>query len=261
MEFLPMEKSQIPPLSEMLKLYYSEGEMVEIASVFDVSLSDAGRAEGLSWLAVARQLVERVDHGNRYEMLKSLLSALEQRNKTAIGQTDWESREAHRCASPKIESLLASLGEPGIAREIVVGENKPFSAKSEVREFLEKAQTEVYIIDPYIGMGTLDCLRTVKHPIRLLTGSHQNSIESGFDVALRAFQAEGFQVMIKQHSKLHDRHLVFNDRCWLVGSSLKDAGRKAFHTTEIIDCKAEVLRALNEKWVAAGAYSMGQKTT
>ena len=77
-----------------------------------------------SWLAAARQLVDRIDHGNHYEMLESLLSALEQRNKTAIAHTNWERREAHQYATPKIEQLAAALGEPGIAREIVVAEKK-----------------------------------------------------------------------------------------------------------------------------------------
>ena len=43
-------------------------------------------------------------------------------------------------------------------------------------------------------------------------------------------------------------------RCWLVGPSLKDAGKKAFHTMEIVDAKAEVLAALEAKCGAASAY-------
>jgi len=142
------------------------------------------------------------------------------------------------------------LGEPGIAREVVIAEDRPFTAKAEVREFLEKAETEIFVVDPYIGVGTLDCLRTAKCPIRVLTGAYGNSIENGFEAALKAFQSEGFQIEIRQHVKLRDRHFVFNERCWLVGSSLKDAGRKAFHITEIVDSKAEVVAALEAKWAA-----------
>lgn len=52
----------------------------------------------------------------------------------------------------------------------------------------------------------------------------------------------------------HDRHIAFNERCWLVGSSHKDAGKKAFHTTEIVDAKAEVVAALEAKWDAGLLY-------
>jgi hypothetical protein len=65
---------------------------------------------------------------------------------------------------------------------------------------------------------------------------------------------EGFQVEVKRARMLHDRHLVFNDRCWLVGSSLKDAGKKPFHCMEIVDLKAVVIQALEAKWSAAAAY-------
>jgi len=253
---LPVDKSHIPVLAEVLELYYSFDELMEMASIFDVNFPEEAiwRSGRFNWLAAARQLVERIDHGNHYKMLESLLSALEQRNKTAIARTDWERRDAHQCATPKIEQLAAALGEPGIAREIVVAEEKPFTAKAEVREFLERAETPILVVDPYVGVGTLDCLRTMKFPIRLLTGSHGNSVEAGFEAALKAFQAEGFQIEVRQHGKLHDRHLAFNERCWLVGSSLKDAGKKAFHTTEIVDAKVEVLAALEAKWNSASAY-------
>jgi hypothetical protein len=187
-------------------------------------------------------------------MLVSLLDAIEQRNMTAIARTDWERRDAHETARRKVEKLIADLREPGIAREIVVSENKPFTAKAEVREFLEKAETEIFVVDPYVGFGTLDCLRSVKSPIRLLTGSHANSIEDGFENALNAFRAEGFQIQVRRHAKLHDRHVIFNERCWLIGSSLKDAGRKAFHTMEIVDSKAQVIAALEAKWAAGATY-------
>jgi hypothetical protein len=117
-----MDKSHIPILAEVLELYYTYGELMEMAAIFDVTFSgDAFRTnQNFNWLAAARQLVERIDHGNHYKMLESILGALEQRNKTAIARTDWERRDAHQCATPKIEKLVAALGDPGVAREIVV---------------------------------------------------------------------------------------------------------------------------------------------
>jgi hypothetical protein len=251
-----MDKSHIPVLAEVLELYYTHDELMEMAAIFDVKFENSvvWKTRNFNWLGAARQLVEQIDHGNHYQMLESILDALEQRNKTAIGRTDWERREAHQYATPKIEKLMAALREPGVAREIVVAEDKPFTAKSEVREFLEKAGTPTLVVDPYIGVGTLDCFRTMKVPIRLLTGAQNNSIEASFENPLKAFQTEGFTIEVRRHAKLHDRHIAFNDRCWLVGSSLKDAGKKAFHTTEIVDAKAEVLAALEAKWDEASPY-------
>jgi hypothetical protein len=128
-----------------------------------------------------------------------------------------------------------------------------FSAKSKVRDLLETATGEVFIVDPYIGVGTLDCIRNLTVPVRLLTGTHLNSVESDFDRAVAAFAAEGHQLQVKRAPHLHDRHLIFNDRCWLVGGSLKDAGKKPFNCIEIID-KTAVIAELETKWQAGTLY-------
>jgi hypothetical protein len=51
--------------------------------------------------------------------------------------------------------------------------------------FLERAEIPTLVVDAYIGVGTLDCFRTTKVPILLLTGSQNNSIEAGFENALK----------------------------------------------------------------------------
>jgi hypothetical protein len=108
-----MDKSHIPILAEVLELYYTHDEFMEMASIFDVTFSKGaiwGRTQTFNWLAAARQLVERIDHGNHYKMRESLLTALEQRNKTAIARTDWERRDAHQCATPKIAQTGSCVG-------------------------------------------------------------------------------------------------------------------------------------------------------
>ena len=246
-----MNRTNILALAEVLDTYYSEDEFRDLASIFDV---DLGRHE-LKWLLVARQLVERLDHGNHRVMLEAVLEQLDQRNLNAIARTDWERRAAHENIRPKIADLRGELGEPAVPRELAVLEDKPFEAKSQVRDFLESAETEVFVVDPYVGVGTLDCFRSLKVPIRLLTGTKPNSIEPRFEATVQAFRTEGFQIEIRQQPKLHDRHIVFNERCWLVGSSLKDAGKKAFHAMEILDAKAEVVKALEAKWQAGTPYA------
>jgi hypothetical protein len=88
----------------------------------------------------------------------------------------------------------------------------------------------------------------------LLTGGLPASVESGFDAALQDFQKEGFQIEVRRVDMLHDRHLVFNGRCWLVGSSLKDAGKKGFHCIEIVDLKTQVVDSLEAKWSTSRPY-------
>lgn len=245
-----MDKTCIPILAEVIDSYYSEEEIGELAAIFDVNLLITQR----QGLAVARRLIEGLDQGNHRVMLEAVLEQVDLRSRKGMDNDDGERRAFHVMLFERISDLRNRLGESAIPRELAVPEDKPFAAKSEVREFLEKANTPILIVDPYVGVGTLDCFRSVKVPVRLLTGKHANSIEQRFDAALQAFLAEDFELDVRQHRKLHDRHIVFNERCWLVGSSLKDAGKKAFHAIEIIDAKAEVTNTFEAKWQAGTPY-------
>src|SRR5262249_37418073 len=82
-------------LAEVLELYYTHDELMEMAAIFDVTFSDSTvwKSGNFSWLGAARQFVERIDRGNHYQMLESILGALEQRNKTATAS----SRQASGC--------------------------------------------------------------------------------------------------------------------------------------------------------------------
>jgi hypothetical protein len=216
---------------------------VELAQLFEIYLADSE----ITSLGIARRLIEHADFAKHALMLEALLEQAEIRNlkaQTGPPRADWH---IHHCLQQKIQELRNALEESEIPHEIAVSENRPFSAKSEVRELLEKAGTPILLVDPYIGAGTLDCLRSVNYPVRVLTATHPQPIEDRFDVALSAFQAEGVHVEVRRHPGLHDRHIVFNDRCWLIGSSLKDAGKKAFNVTEIVDAKAEVIATLENK--------------
>lgn len=244
---------KVPILAALFEEYYEPGELQDVARLFGIELGfwSSTRQE---CLAVARQLVEQSDRGNHHVLLQTLLEQLEIKNTTAIAHTDWERRTAHETLRPKIAELQAAFEKAGAPAEIAVAEGSPFSAKSQIRDLLATASTAVFVVDPYVGVGTLDCLRSVSKPIQLLTGGLPASIEPGFDSALADFKKEGFEIEVRRVPMLHDRHLIFNDRCWLVGSSLKDAGKKAFHCMEMVDLKTEVVAALQAKWSAGNAY-------
>lgn len=153
-----------------------------------------------------------------------------------------------------LQSELAESERRMVPTELNIPEDRPFTAKSEAREFLGAAETEITIVDSYVGVGTIDCLRDTQQPIRLLTGERSNSIAGGFDQALKDFQSEGHKIQVRRHPKLHDRYILFNNRCWLVGSSLKDAGKKTFNIMECIDIKPAIVTEVQRKWDEAAEY-------
>lgn len=239
-------------LVSIFEAYFDWAEFRELVALFDISLDSLHEFEP-KWLSVARELIGKLEHGNTRRLLDNLLDLSDSRNNDGVAHTTWERRDFHQSMTPVIREARELLEASAASSEITVTAGSVFSAKSKVRELLETATGDVFIVDPYVGVGTLDCLRNLSVPVRLLTGTHQNSVEPDFDRAVRAFTTEGHHLEVRRAPQLHDRHLIFNDRCWLVGGSLKNAGKKPFNCIEIVD-KTAVVADLEARWQAGTAY-------
>jgi len=249
-----MDIKWVPILSDAIKAYYSDGELIELCDLFDVELEFEDNRP--AHMRLARQLVTQKEHGNHGRLLEALVASLLNQACKGSAYSKFERKDYHQDMVNQLADLEKALGEGKIPTEISVPEAHPFKAKSETREFLSKAETTVTIVDNYVGLGTLDCLRDIQQPIKLLTGEHINSIEKGFDRAFKEFQAEEYLIELRLHHKLHDRYILFNSRCWLVGSTLKDAGKKILNMIECIDIKAAIVGDIEKKWKEAKEYQV-----
>jgi hypothetical protein len=240
-------------LSDAIKEYLTREELIHLCELFDIEF-DASNSTASGYASFCTRLIKGIELGNNRPVLGAILETLLLRARRGVAQTDWERRDYHREMVGTVEGMQNSLGSPAVPSQVSVPAENLFTAKSRVREFLDPAETEVLVVDNWIGPETLDCLRDVKHRIRILTGDRQDLSTAAFDRALRDFQGEGRDVQVRRHPKLHDRYLVFNGRCWLVGSSLKDAGKKELNVLELVDGRASVLGEIEAKWAAADEY-------
>lgn len=230
----------ITVLADGIQTYYSEDELCQVCEEFSVELSYDAVTDKPAHMRLARAVIGKVEHGNNRRFLESISSSLVNRARKGVAQTDWERRAHHQGMLGLLEGLEGEIQKAGVPNEISVPESQPFTAKSEAREFLALAETDVTVVDNWVGPSTLDCLCDVRQPIKLLT--------QGFDRVLRDFRVEGKTIEVRIHPKLHDRYILFNDRCWLVGSSLKDAGKKVFNIIEAVDIKSSIRADEEMKW-------------
>jgi len=246
----------VPILAEAIEKYYDSADFLELCDLYDLSVElNDGK---IAYLRTARNLVTMIDHGNNRKLLQSLIPSLLSRCKNGIATTNWGTKEFHENMEYRIHELFFLIKNDQIPEQISVEELKPFTAKSKAREFIGKSDTTTIIVDNYIGVGTLDCLRDLTKHVRILTGSRKQNIEKSFPKSLSEFITEGHQVEIKCHPKLHDRYIIFNDRCWMVGSSLKDAGKKTFNIIECVDIKDKIVDDIKKKWNEAKPYNIHQ---
>jgi hypothetical protein len=203
----------------------------------DVSLTDFVSA-----------LLTDLEHGNNRALVAVLSEALVVRAHGAAAHSNFERRDYHERMTGLLWELTNALEAEGVPEQLGVSGGKPFQAKSEARAFLERAETSVLVVDNYVGAGTLDCLLDIKHPIRLLAGARPECVFGDFARALADFRSEGRTIEVRRKDGLHDRYIMFNDRLWIVGSSLKDAGRKSLNIVELVDAKADRITELEEMW-------------
>lgn len=252
-----MNKSYVPVLADAIKAYYEDTkELIDLCELVDLDLDFSGAEIDFSYVKFARLLVTQMEHDNRRRFLETIVPSLLNRARKGAAHSKWDTQEFHRRMVNDLEQIAHSLDQGRLPEELSVPENKPFTAKSEIRDLVSVASTTVTIVDNYVGIGTLDCLRGVEQPIRLLTGQHPNSIGNGFNSSLKDLIAEGCQIEVRQHPKLHDRFILFNDRCWLIGSSLKDAGKKIMNIIECVDIKDKILSEVESKWSEASKYTL-----
>ena len=249
-----MDPEDIMLLAEALEVYYGPDDLTLLAELVDFELPYSEYSGKVDYMKMAKTLLLNPKLGRNKDFLAAIVSSLESRNDRAIASTDWEQRSYHYGMKPRIQSFLKAIGGGSTPTEIAVRANNPFTAKAELREVLSTATTPVTVVDNYIGIATLDCVRVVSHPLRILTGVREQAIEKGFDRALKEFRAEGREIEVRCHPKLHDRYIILNGRCWLVGSSLKDAGKKMFSMIEATDTRDTIIKDVEQKWQEAIEY-------
>lgn len=122
-----------------------------------------------------------------------------------------------------------------------------------IREIIEKATYEIAIIDPYIDSSLFELLKNVSNTktihIKVLT----KNISSDFDHELSLFnhQFPNLNVEKRTTEDFHDRFIIVdNTRVYNIGSSIKDAGKRAFMINEIKDTKNKdnILKSFNDSW-------------
>lgn len=235
---------------KVCEAYFTLEEFAELAELFEIQIDIFTKYKQPRWLPVCCEVTAKLEHGSTRTFVDNILELAEHRNTDEVAHQTWERRDYHMTMAPVLAEIRELLNGSATPSEVTVSAGHSFTAKSKVRELVAAATTGLFVVDPYIGFGTLDCLRDVTVPIRLLTGNHPQAIEADFERAIASFIDEGHNLLVRRAKTLHDRHLTFNDRCWLVGGSLKDAGKKPFHCIEIVD-KATVVADLESRWLDA----------
>lgn len=190
------------------------------------------------WLSVVGALLSRLDIMKKITFQASF-NTLIQYWTPAITQIKGQVLDA-------IEEIKLELeldGRSDIGSAYAPGDVYRFFA--DLKAVINQAETEVIVIDPYFNGAAFDAyLSNAKHGlnIRILADRYSKDISSYVEKHKAQFQTN---IELRQSKELHDR-LVFidDDSAWIIGGSIKDAGKKATYliplSTQIAKVKKEI---------------------
>ena len=251
-----MYTESIKTLADAVNEYFSQYELEELCGQFDIELKYSGTAP--NHLELAKNILGNVSAGQNRRFLKALLSDLLIRCNNRIENANREDALYHQQMIPQLKKFTRFLTvKPAAAATQQQTADYLISGALDMAAFFARSKTDVTVVDTDLGEETLDCLKKVQSRIKLLTCQQPDSFGQNFTKALSSFRQKGRKIEIRMHTDIHDRYIVFNDRCWLASKPIKDADESSFNIIEILDFKSIVIKQIEKKWKKSEVIIVG----
>jgi hypothetical protein len=121
-----------------------------------------------------------------------------------------------------LAELRLLLPEPEVRGTYEPGDEYAFYR--DLKGVLAAAQKEVFLVDNYLDTEIFDLYAGAVQPgalVRMLTDQPKGNLTA---VAQKYAARGGFE--LRSSEDVHDRVVFVDDRCWVIGQSIKDAARK-----------------------------------
>jgi len=114
-----------------------------------------------------------------------------------------------------------------------------FDAYAQIVSLIKQAKTSIVLIDNYIDESTLTMLSRREAGVSATIYTRPLSAQQLLDVQRHNQQYSPITITICQHN--HDRFLIIDDKVYVFGASLKDAGKRLFAYIRMHETSAQDL--------------------
>ena len=171
------------------------------------------------------------------EMRKFLISNQElfsMLDKVELRQIDFEKKIDSKNADTdkKLEEVFDYIATTKEVKQKIFFNGQIYDAFSLMVELVEKAGTELILIDNYVDINTLNILSKKKDGVNVLIVTSGNGNLTDKDIA--KFNSQYPKLTVKINKDFHDRFLIIDRKeVYHIGASIKDAGKKSFGITKL----------------------------
>ena len=171
------------------------------------------------------------------EMRKFLISNQElfsRLDKVELRQIDFEKKIDSKNADTdkKLEEVFDYIATTKEVKQKIFFNGQIYDAFSLMVELVEKAGTELILIDNYVDINTLNILSKKKDGVNVLIVTSGNGNLTDKDIA--KFNSQYPKLTVKISKDFHGRFLIIDRKeVYHIGASIKDAGKKSFGITKL----------------------------
>lgn len=134
----------------------------------------------------------------------------------------------------KLEKVFNYIANSTEVKQCIFFDGQIYVAFSFIVDLIKKAQNKLVLIDNYVDTNTLNLLCKKNKGVSVLIAGAGNGSLTIKDIS--KFNAQYNGLTVKTRNDFHDRFLIIdNSEVYLIGASIKDAGKKSFGITKIED--------------------------
>ena len=132
----------------------------------------------------------------------------------------------------KLEEVFDYIATTKEVKQKIFFNGQIYDAFSLMVELVEKAGTELILIDNYVDINTLNILSKKKDGVNVLIVTSGKGNLTDKDIA--KFNSQYPKLTVKISKDFHDRFLIIDRKeVYHIGASIKDAGKKSFGITKL----------------------------
>ena len=151
-----------------------------------------------------------------------------------ISNVELQQLEYQKKTDEKLEQIFEYISDHEESNQKIFFDGQIYDAFSLLIGLIQKAETEIVLVDGYVDVGTLNILSKKKENVAVTVYTLQRTKLSQTDID--NFNAQYPKLDVKYTRAFHDRFLILDKtKAYHVGASLKDAGKKCFGINLIED--------------------------
>ena len=151
-----------------------------------------------------------------------------------ISEIELKQLEYQKNTDEKFDKVFQYIEDHAESEQKIFFDGQIYDAFSLITSIIQKAQTEIILIDGYVDVETLNILAKKIDGVDVKIYTYASARLTNTDVA--NFNAQYPTLTVKKTQVFHDRFIILDHKTvYHIGASIKDAGKKCFGISLIQD--------------------------